>query len=84
MRGEEACIGSLDLIFYRESVFLLSKFLRDPTIGSLRDKKENCSTRRGLRVGTKFKEFPQTPRGRGFPLLGFYSSVKYHVNVSVD
>ena len=56
----------------------------DPTVGSLRDKKENCSSRRGLRVGTRFREFPQTPRGRGFFLLGFYSSVKYHVNVSVD
>ena len=37
-----------------------------------------------LRMGTGFREFPQTPRGRGFSLLGFYSSVKYHVNVSVD
>ena len=43
----------------------------DPTVGSLRDKKENCSIRRGLRVGTGFKEFPQTLRGRGFSLLGF-------------
>ena len=56
----------------------------DPTFGGLRDKKENCSTRRGLRMGTGFREFPQTPRGRGFSLLGFYSSVKYHVNVLVD
>ena len=56
----------------------------DPTVGSLRDKKENCSTRRGLRVGTRFREFPQTPRGRDFSLFEFYSSVKYHVNVSVD
>ena len=56
----------------------------DPTVDSLRDKKENCSTRRGLRVGTRFREFSQTPRGRGFSLLGFYSSVKYHVNVSAD
>ena len=58
--------------------------MEDPTVGGLRDKKENCSTRRGLRVGTRFREFPQTPRGRGFSLLGFYSSVKYHVNVLVD
>ena len=36
-------------------------------------KRENCSTRRGLRVGTRFRGFPQTPRGRGFSLLGFYS-----------
>ena len=55
----------------------------DPTVGSLRDKKESCSTRRGLRVGTGFRDFPQTRRGRGFSLLGFYSSFKYHVNVSV-
>ena len=26
---------------------------------------------KGLRVGTTFKEFRQTPRGRGFSLLGF-------------
>ena len=55
----------------------------DPTVGSLQDKKENCSTRRGLRVGTRFREFLQTPRGRGFSLLGSYSSFKYDVNVSV-
>ena len=40
---------------------LLSKISRDPTVGSLRDKKRSCSTRRGLRVGTGFKEFRQTP-----------------------
>ena len=27
--------------------------------------------RKWLRVGTRFKEFRQTPRGRGFSLLGF-------------
>ena len=26
-------------------------------------------------MGTGFREFPQTPRGRGFSLLGFYSSL---------
>ena len=57
--------------------------MEDPIVGSLRDKKKNCSTWRGLRVGTRFREFPQTPRGRGFSLLGFYSSFKYDVNVSV-
>ena len=41
----------------------------DSTVGGLRDKKESCSTQRGLRVGTRFREFPQTPRGRGFSLL---------------
>ena len=65
----------------REKVFLLSRNTGDPTVGSLRDKKENCSMRRGLRVGTGFREFPQTPRGRGFSLLGFYSIFKYFMNV---
>ena len=40
---------------------LLSKISGDPTVGSLRDEKESYSTRRGLRVGTRFREFPQTP-----------------------
>ena len=48
----------------------------DPTVGSLRDKKESGSTRRGLRVGTRFIEFTQTPRGMSFSLLGFYSLFK--------
>ena len=45
--------------------------MEDPTVGSFRDKKESCSTRRGLCVGTRFKEFPQTSRGGSFSLLGF-------------
>ena len=56
----------------------------DPTVDDLREKKEGYSTRRGLRVGTGFREFPQTPRGRGFSLLGFYSLFKYFVNVLVE
>ena len=28
-------------------------------------------------MSTGFREFPQTPRSRGFSLLGFYSSFKY-------
>ena len=55
---------------------LLSKTLGDPTVGGFRDKKGGCSTRRGLRVGIGFREFPQTPRGRGFSLLGFYTLFK--------
>ena len=55
---------------------LLFRNTRDPTVGSLRDKQESCSTRRGLRVGTGFREFPQTLRGRGFSLLGFYTLFK--------
>ena len=60
---------------------LLSKISGDPIVGSLRDKKESCSTRRGLHMGTGFREFPQTPRGRGFSLLGFYTSFKCIYNV---
>ena len=60
---------------------LLSKNTGDPTVGSLRDKKGSCSTQRGLRMGTGFREFPQTPRGRGFSLLGFYSLFKSFTNV---
>ena len=66
--------------FKRERA-LLSRNTRDPTVGSLWDKKENCSTRRELRVGTGFREFSQPPRGRGFSLLGFYSLFKYFTNV---
>ena len=47
-------------VFFRERE-LLSRIVGDPTIGSRRDEKESCFTRRGLRVGTGFKEFRQTP-----------------------
>ena len=67
----------------RERVKLLSKISGDPTVGSLRDKKESCSTRRGLRVGIGFKEFPQTLKGRGFSLLGFYTLVFFNVSVGL-
>ena len=45
--------------------------MRDPTVDGFRDKKESCFTGKGLRVSTGFKEFRQTPRGKGFSLLGF-------------
>ena len=61
---------------FRERERLLSSFLANPTVGGLRDKKESCSMRIGLLVGTGFREFPQTPRGRGFSLLGFYTLFK--------
>ena len=47
--------------FWRENLKLLSRIPANPTVDSLRDKKESCSTQRGLRVGTGFMEFPQTP-----------------------
>ena len=68
-------------IFFLEIEKLLSKFPADPTVKILRDKKESCSTRRGLSVGSGFREFRQTPKGRGFSLLGFYSLFNYFVNV---
>ena len=63
--------------FLLEREQLLSSFSVNPTIGILRGKKEGCSMRRDLRVGTGFEEFRQTTRGRGFSLLGFYTSFKY-------
>ena len=74
-RGE--IYSELQILFLvRKRVFLLSRNTGDPTVGSLREEKENCSTRRGLLVGTRFREFPQTPIGRGFSLLGFYTLFK--------
>ena len=35
-------------------------------------------------MGIGFREFLQTPRGRGFSLLGFIPYFKHFVNVSVD
>ena len=46
--------------FERERV-LLSRISGDPTVDGLQDEKEKRSTRRGLRVGTRFWEFLQTP-----------------------
>ena len=62
-----------------ERVFLLSRILGNPIVRILRDKKESCSTRRGLRVGSSFREFRQTPRGRRFFLLGFYTLFKCYM-----
>ena len=45
----------------RERECLLSKIPGDRTVGFLLSKKESCSMRRGLRVGTGFKEFRKTP-----------------------
>ena len=77
--GEMQKVGNGDFLLERER--LLSRTVGDPTVGSRRDKKGSCSTRRGLRVGIGFKEFRQTPRGRGFSLLGFYTSFKCIYNV---
>ena len=70
--------------FSLEREKLLSRNANDPTVGALQDKKANCSTRRGLRVGTRFIEFPQTPRGRIFSLFEFLLPFKCFTNVSVE
>ena len=59
-KEREVAGGKIFWVLERESL-ALSKFLRDPTVGGIRDKKESCSTRRGLRMGTRFRKFPQTP-----------------------
>ena len=43
----------------RERVYLLSRFLRDRSFRSQRDKKQGWSTRQGLHVGTGIMEFRQ-------------------------
>ena len=50
---------------------LLSKILGNRTVGIRRNKKGKRSTRSRLRVHQGFMEFPQTPRGRISPYLGF-------------
>ena len=55
---------------------LLSKIPGNRTVGFRRSKKGKRSTRSRLRVDPGFVEFPQTPRGRIFSLLGFYSFFK--------
>ena len=45
--------------FFREREHLLSRIPADRIVCSRRSKKESCSTRRGLRVGTDLVEFRQ-------------------------
>ena len=63
---------------------LLSKIPRNRTVGFRRSKKGKRSTRSRLRVDPGFVEFPQTPRGRIFSLLGFLLPFKYFSNVLVE
>ena len=55
---------------------LLSKISGNRTVGFRRSKKGKRSTRSRLRMDPGFVEFPQTPRGRIFSLLEFYSHFK--------
>ena len=61
---------------------LLSKITGDPTVGFLRAKKESCSTRRGQRVDSDFREFRQL-REVGVSSYLFYSWFKCFVDVCV-
>ena len=57
----------------RDRLLILSRFLEDPTIGIRRSKGQSQSPWWELRLETGIEEFRQTPRGRGFLLLRFYS-----------
>ena len=58
MAGAEKTQGSSRFfILFLERETLLSSFPANPTVDSLRDKKESCSTRSGLRVDTGFEKF---------------------------
>ena len=57
--------------FFLEREPLLSKIPSNRTVGFRRSKKGKRSTQSRLRVDPEFVEFPQTPRGRISPYLGF-------------
>ena len=77
MQGKQKGADSgLEIDIFRERECLLSNITGDPTDGIRRAKKQSCSTWRGLRVDSSFKEFRQTPRCKGFFLLGFYTLFK--------
>ena len=65
-----AAVRVFEFLLKRER--LLFSFPANLTVGILWGKKERCSTQRGLHVGSGFREFRQTLRGRGFILLEFY------------
>ena len=52
-------------------MYLLSKILGDPTVGTLRNKKEGRSTHRGLCVGIGFGSFRQFREVGVLSYLGF-------------
>ena len=62
---------------------LLSRFPGVRTVESLRAKKQSCSTRQGLRVGTVFGEFRRLQEVGDFSYLVIFS-FKSRVNGLVD
>ena len=68
--GTNRGIGERKEWDFREKLYLLSRISVDRTVGFRRDKKQSCSPRQGLHVGTGLREFLQTLEGRVFLLLG--------------
>ena len=78
VKGRRGC-SEVQIFISREREPLLSRFTGDRTVEILRAKKESCSTRKGLRVDSGFREFHQTSRGRRFILLGFCTLFKCYM-----
>ena len=74
--GDAVASGLCDFL---EREHLLSRILANRTVGFRRSKKESCSTRRVLRVGTNLVEFRQLQEVGIFSYL-CYSSAKNRVN----
>ena len=68
MEGEEQVEG---FEFFLETEHLLSRFLGDSTVGIRRDKKESCSTHRGLCVGSVLRSFDKLREVGDLSYLGF-------------
>ena len=66
-------------MIFLEREHLLSRIPANWIVGFRRSKKESCSTRRGLRVGTNLVEFRQLQEVGIFFYL-CYSLFKNHVN----
>ena len=62
---------------------LLSRNMANPTVGRLRDRKEKCSTRKGLRVDSGIWSFFKLLEVGFSPYLGFIPITKCFTNVSV-
>ena len=74
--GDAVASGLCDFL---EREHHLSKIPANQTVGFRRSKKESCSARRGLRVGTNLVEFRQLQEVGIFSYL-CYSLFKNHVN----
>ena len=55
-----------------EKLHLLSKIYGDRAVGFRQSNRQSSSTQRELCVGTRIWGFRQTPRSKGFLLLGLF------------